>query len=283
MSFKIYLQDLGLGEDTIRVYTSTARSLQKYQKTRDLTTGTAVKNYLRKRIIKGRGYHVLYAIKHYLKYKKVNRDLIEKLPKPKRSDPEVDVGTYVTRKQLNQILHVLQDNNIKKYFVIATIQAYCGTRPSETIKLNKKNFEYDSKTRQLKITVLGKGRRKGVTVLHPPLSYKVVYPYIIKQGEHPFLTKTFNNIESSEALKAVKYVYKEYYLHIKKASESIGVKNFKPHDFRRNLANDLINSGSNINDIQQVLRHKDASTTLLYFKKDTTKIGETLSGLYEIK
>ena len=283
MAFKTYLQDLGLGEDTIRVYTSTIRSLKKYQKSRKYTIGEAVTKYLRKRIIKARGYPVLYAIKHYLKYKKVPGEVINKLPKPKRSDPEIDVGTYVNRKQINQILHILQEHPIKKYFVIAVIQAYCGTRPGETIKLNKSNIKFDEKTKQLKITVFGKGRRKGLTVIHPPLSNKVVYPYVIKQGDYPFLTKTFNNIESEEALKAIKSVYKEYYLHVKKAGESIGVKNFKPHDFRRNLANDLISGGSDINIIQQVLRHKDPTTTILYFKKDTAKIGETLGGLYNLK
>lgn len=278
MSFRDYLRDLGLSENTIRVYSSTVRGLGKrLEKGKGVDEG--LRKYLHKRIIRGRSYYTRYAIKHYLKYKNMPETVFMSLPKPKLGDSEVEVATYVDRNKIKQILWHLKKWPEKKYYVIAVIQAYCGTRPSETIKLNKKNFRMGDDN-ILTITVYGKGRKTRKTLIYPPMSTEVVHKYISNKGQYPFIFQTIKNIESQNALQAVLSVYKTYYLHVKESALAVGIDGFKPHDFRRNFADALLSNGNDIYTVQQALGHSDIKTTLIYLKNDVSRFKEALKDLY---
>jgi site-specific recombinase XerD len=44
------------------------------------------------------------------------------------------------------------------------------------------------------------------------------------------------------------------------------------HTFRHTLATDLLRAGASLDEIGELLRHKDASTTALYAKVDLTTL-----------
>lgn len=276
-SFRQYLVDQGLSENTIRVYTSVYKRINKEARGTTKRNIVVLEDYLKKRIIKGRSYYVRYAVNHYLRY--IGKpELIPKMPKPKMSDPETMKATYVDRKTIVQILKNLKSLPNKKWWVIATIQAYCGTRPAETIKLNRKNIEIQLDGSVI-LRIFGKGRRARPTVLFKPLS-KIVIEYSRRRGPHPFLSQTFKSVESEEALKAIQSDYHAYYLNVKRVAGELGYPDFSPHDFRRNFAEDLKKLGYDINLVQEALGHKDPRTTLIYFKRDVKNIAKAIKRLY---
>jgi len=61
-------------------------------------------------------------------------------------------------------------------------------------------------------------------------------------------------------------------------SRSSGVS-FTSHSGRRTLCTELVHKGTNIFDVQQLMRHKDISTTMLYYQKDESRLGEIMESL----
>ena len=61
-------------------------------------------------------------------------------------------------------------------------------------------------------------------------------------------------------------------------SRSSGVS-FTSHSGRRTLCTELVQKGTNIFDVQQLMRHKDISTTMLYYQKDESRLGEIMESL----
>ena len=54
---------------------------------------------------------------------------------------------------------------------------------------------------------------------------------------------------------------------------------FTSHSSRRTLCTELVHKGTNIFDVQQLMRHKDISTTMLYYQKDESRLGEIMESL----
>jgi|TARA_B100002003_G_C13987443_1_gene477255 site-specific recombinase XerD len=54
---------------------------------------------------------------------------------------------------------------------------------------------------------------------------------------------------------------------------------FSSHSSRRTLCTELVQKGTNIFDVQQLMRHRDVSTTMLYYQKDESRLGEIMKDL----
>jgi len=277
-TYKEYLEGEGLSPETIRVYTSVINNLQKQMKKTNKKPLDLINTYLKKRTIKGRAYYTRYAIAHYLKHKG-KETTIPKLPKPKITDTDKEPGTYIPRNKINKILSILRNYPDKKYYILAIIQAYCGTRPQETIKLKKANIKQNP-DKSLLIELIGKGGYKRATALYPPLS-NAVWAYVENRGVYPFINQKINDINDEHSMKVTKTIYHRYYTLVQEAAQTINITGFKPHDFRRNFAEDLKNKDYPIHIIQQALGHKSLMTTTIYFRKDISTFSPALKELYK--
>ena len=66
--------------------------------------------------------------------------------------------------------------------------------------------------------------------------------------------------------------------HFEAMSKKVGVK-FTSHSGRRSICTRLVHEGTNMFDVQALMRHKDISTTMLYYQKDEVRLGSIMESL----
>ena len=59
---------------------------------------------------------------------------------------------------------------------------------------------------------------------------------------------------------------------VRSACRAAGIEEFGPHTLRRSLGTRLLNEGSGLEQIAQVLRHKSVASTVVYAKADLVSL-----------
>lgn len=175
--------------------------------------------------------------------KKLNNDYLKGI-KRKSTLPDV-----LSIEELKQVLETI--NNVKHKAIISLIYS-CGLRISECINL--KISDIDSKRMLIKI-VQGKGKRDRLVQLSPKLLgllrdyYKLYHPKVhLFQGQ-------FKDEYSAKSIQNV----------LKKALQKCGnTKKITVHSLRHSFATHLIEQGTDIRIVQEILGHKDIRTTQIY-------------------
>ena len=67
-------------------------------------------------------------------------------------------------------------------------------------------------------------------------------------------------------------------LHFMSMSKKSGIK-FTSHSGRRSMCTKLVHEGTNMFDVQALMRHEDISTTMLYYQKDEVRLGSIMETL----
>jgi len=164
--------------------------------------------------------------------------------KRKSSLPDV-----LSIEEVKQVLDSI--DNIKHKAIISLIYS-CGLRISECINL--KIADIDSKRMLIKI-VQGKGKKDRLVQLSPKLLellrnyYKQYHP-----KEHLFQGQ-FKDEYSAKSIQNL----------LKKALQKCGIaKKITVHSLRHSFATHLIEQGTDIRIVQEILGHKDIRTTQIY-------------------
>lgn len=133
----------------------------------------------------------------------------------------------------------------------------------------------------------GKGGKTYYTILLPEVKVEFV-DYMLMR---PAVTgnELFFSADGGGAVRGVQFDANGHPLTItanglrriiKRRCEAAGLPSLRPHDFRRGLGNLLLSKGSDLRMVQQVLGHKDLSTTTRYAKHlpeaITLRIGEIM-------
>lgn len=177
-----------------------------------------------------------------------------KLPKIEKKLP-----LYLTIEEVDNLLNI----NPKKpldYRNIAMLEVMYGSglRISEVCDLKINNIDYDEDI----IRVMGKGSKERIV----PMNNKTInslkeyinnYRSFLlkeKQSEYVFLNKSGNKLSRVGFFKIVK-----------KLCEECGIKKeISPHTLRHSFATHLLNNGTNLRVIQELLGHSNITTTQIY-------------------
>ncbi|NMB66709.1 tyrosine-type recombinase/integrase [Candidatus Woesearchaeota archaeon] len=189
----------------------------------------------------------------------LNTKFEEKLPLARKS---LKLPLVLSKEEINKIID--SENNLKHKLVIMFLY-YAGLRLDETRNLNWQDIDFDRETIHLKTA---KGDKERIVFLHKKLidalkmyGIKEEGPIFISQREGKYNKRTIQQI-------------------IKSASKKVGIKKrVTPHTLRHSFATHLLESGTDIRYIQQLLGHKDLKTTQIYThvaNKDIKKLANLL-------
>lgn len=180
---------------------------------------------------------------------------------PKTIDSENSL--LATREALK--LNKEQWLNLRNYAIILLIYG-CGLRISEALSICKSNLGGEF------IVVTGKGNKTRSVPILPQITlainqYLELCPYTLNNSEPLFLGKQGKPLNQREFRKCIEAI-----------RHSLNLPEFTtPHAFRHGFASHLLASGADLRSIQELLGHKNLSTTQIYTQVDQKRIFDIYS------
>ncbi|MGZ9675685.1 site-specific tyrosine recombinase/integron integrase [Flavobacterium sp. GNP001] len=203
---------------------------------------------------------IVNAIKLYFSTVQETKIEIEKIHRPKR---EKVLPNVLSKQEVKQILNA--HNNIKHKTMLSLIYS-CGLRRSEL--LNLKPVDIDSK-RNIIIIRQGKGKKDRIAPLSPKILDMLRTYYT---GYKP-KTWLFEGMYVGEP-----YSEKSLQSVLKQALEKVNItKPVSLHWLRHSFATHLLESGTDLRYIQELLGHNSSKTTEIYTHVSTKNIQQIKS------
>ena len=179
---------------------------------------------------------------------------------------------FVTKNEIQKLLNATKKGDEEDAFAYAVLNLLfsSGIRVSELVNLKLKNFKIEEKL----LMVTG----KGIKDRYVPLRDEAIYAI------NDYLKKVRNLIPRPLIDKEILFLNKNgrkynrnsvYYLVRKCASIANIQKEISPHVLRHTFATVLINNGASVRHVQEMLGHKNVSTTEIYTHVDTNRILST--------
>ncbi len=277
--FKYYLEDnLRLSENTINAYVTDLYQYQdflnKFEKINDVSeiTREDIVKYIaslkRKELSKKTIARKVTCIKDFHKYlfkegyTKENVSLHIENPKTDKSLPVV-----LTIEEINRMISSIDGNeplDIRNRAMMETLYA-TGMRISELLDVELKDLHLNEKY----IMVIGKGNKERQVPLGE-MAVIAIRKYIerarLKIASKPSNLLFFN-------YKGEKMSRQGFFKYIKKLAQECGIeKEISPHTIRHSFATHLLEGGTDLRVVQELLGHEDISTTQIYTHIDKTKL-----------
>jgi site-specific recombinase XerD len=190
-----------------------------------------------------------------VKYFKIiyDKDLNLKALYPQRKSNYLP--NYLSKQEVKTMLDSI--TNLKHKLIIATIYS-CGLRLSELINL--KISDINSKTMQIKVCN-SKNQKDRYVVLSEKLLTMLKEYYLIYRPQK-YLIESINNTQYSDS--SVQKLVK------RAAKKAKILSKVTPHTLRHSYATHLLEAGTDIRIIQELLGHASIKTTTLYTHLSTT-------------
>ncbi|MBQ6784013.1 MAG: site-specific tyrosine recombinase XerD [Acholeplasmatales bacterium] len=278
--FKYYLEyNLRLSENTINAYMTDLYQYEEfmvvYEKIEDEEEierediNKYIQSLKRKKLSKQSISRKIIAIKEFHKFlfkEKVTREnLAESIDTPKvdKKLPEV-LSIDEISKMINSIDG--DDPLSLRNRAMMEVLYSSGLRISELLSLTNEQIHY--KDQYLSIT--GKGDKERIV----PLGYYAVIALRKYMGE------ARDSLLNGKKSNLVFFNYKGdmmsrqgFFKYIKKLAEENGItKEISPHTIRHSFATHLLENGTDLRTIQEMLGHEDISTTQIYTHLDRSRI-----------
>lgn len=249
----------GYSKKTIENYT---HHVKKY-----LKSGKSPRDYLLFLINENKSDETLrligFAIKFYLKTSNKNSkdidSIIKNIPNLKR---EKKLPVILSKEEIESM--VLATNNLTHRLIIQ-VGYSAGLRSSEIINLQWKDIDFNRNTIHIK---KGKGKKDRIVMLSEKVKESLENLKNEKLG-YVFITT-----------RCGKYTQRTIQKIIENTAKKAGIKKkISPHNLRHSFATHLLERGTDIRYIKDLLGHSDISTTLIYTKvsnKDLSKIKSPL-------
>lgn len=205
------------------------------------------------------------AIKLYLKVHELDMGELQDIERPRRSRPLPNV---LSKEEVRRILEV--KGNLKHRTMLSLIYA-CGLRRSELLNLKPDDV---ASQRKLLIIRQGKGRKDRVV----PISDKIIrmlreYYKAYQPERWLFEGQKPGTPYSPKSLSSV----------LKQAVDKAGIKkNVTLHWLRHSYATHLLESGTDLRYIQELLGHKSSRTTEIYTHVSTKSLHNIKSPFDEL-
>ncbi len=261
-SFKVYLNTKRYSPNTIKTYSESLQVFFTYFNDKEIKTidnsdvVEFYKNYILERKLSiSFQNQIINAIKLYFKIIKETAINVEKIYRPKT---EKLLPNVLSKEEVKKILSA--HSNIKHKTMLSLIYS-CGLRRSELINL--KLNEIDSK-RNIVIIKQGKGRKDRIA----PLSQGILVMLRAYYKTNKPITYLFEGREAG-----TKYDERSLSEVLKQAVDKAYIK--KPvslHWLRHSYATHLLESGTDLRYIQEILGHKSSKTTEIYTHVSTKSL-----------
>jgi len=256
------LQQKRYSESTIKTYTSYFRQFQDYFSNHDLKqiSKDQINSYIlelinERNISPSQQNQRINAIKFY--YEKVLGRLKEffHVERPKK---ERKLPTILSKEEVHLLLN--QTNNLKHRCILTTIYS-AGLRRSELIQL--KSEDIDSKRKLIKIRG-AKGKKDRYTILSSTL-IELLREYYRSYSPKEWLFEGQNGGKYSAT--SIEKIFKA-------AVKRAGIHKYvTPHSLRHSFATHLLEQGTNLRYIQEILGHENPKTTQIYTHVATNELG----------
>lgn len=223
-----------------------------------------IRNYLEKLVDKGKSSSTLNTVYSALKFyfeKILHRRFFVNIPRAKSSKklPEV-----FTKDEVKRILATIQ--NVKHKLLLGLMYS-SGLRVSEIVNLKVKDLDFGG--RGLKVRQ-GKGVKDRITILAFKVA-GVLEKYVKNKKSDDYL------FESSRGGKLTERSVQKVFVRALKES---GIKKLAScHSLRHSFATHLLEGGTDIRYIQELLGHKRLETTQIYTKVTSGKLRDIGSPL----
>jgi len=253
---KIYFEQLKLkrySENTIKSYVSELKKFCTFYAPQDLDTLTTddIKNYLLHLVHKNKvstscQNQAISAIKFYyekiLKHPKLKFDI--ERPRKSKTLPK----TISEKEVLNLLKHTI---NLKHKSIIALLYS-SGLRVSELIALKEEHLNFENYTIFIK---QAKGFKDRITVLGTSTA-SVIKKYIENYNPKDYLFEGQNG---------GKYSARSINKFIQRNAKAAGIsQHISAHTLRHSFATHLLNNGTDIRLIKELLGHNSIKTTQIY-------------------
>lgn len=203
----------------------------------------------------------LSSIRTYYKYL-LDKKIVDNNPFKSISNPKKDkkLPNFLNYEEIMKIFDSIDEEKIlgKRDRCIVEVLYDTGVRVSELVNIKIKDIDFNEKT----ISIFGKGRKERIVYFGDYL-YDVLNDYINncrkillsnKSCEYLILNSKGSQITTRGVEKIIDKVVKDASLRHK----------ISPHVLRHTFATHMLNGGSDIKTIQQLLGHESLSTTGIY-------------------
>ncbi len=244
--------DFLASQSPTRPLTTTAISADSIRQYRlYLSRFTDKNNLTLKRVTQN--YHLI-ALRSFLKYC-LKRDIAvvapEKIDLPKAESRSIK---FLEREQVERLLKI--PGNLRDKAIMEVLFS-TGLRVSELTKLNRDQINFDRR----EFGVIGKGRRARVVFLSDAAA-GWVQKYLAGRSDTDtaLFTRTAGKKDAPQRLtpRSVQRLVEKY---VKQAHLPVKIT---PHGLRHSFATDLLTGGADLRAIQEMLGHKNVSTTQIY-------------------
>lgn len=190
---------------------------------------------------------ILFFFKSVLKQKDMN---YLDLPKPKKKKP---LPKTLSKEEVKELIGNIKN---KKHRLMISLLYSCGLRVSELVSLKRENILLD---RNLILIKAGKGGKDRNTLLSNKIKQELL---------HHLLNTEFKTKYLFETNRKTKYTTRTIQEILNKSIE----KKVTPHMLRHSFATHLLESGTDIRVIQQLLGHNNISTTQIYLQVSSREL-----------
>ena len=210
-------------------------------------------------------YHLI-ALRSFLKYC-IKRDIPvvspDKIDLPKSESRSLN---FLGRDDVERLLsmpEISKPDGLRDKAIMETLFS-TGLRVSELVRLNRDKINLEKK----EFGIIGKGRRPRVVFLSDSAADWITRYLDIREDSLPpvFIRyggkKADENDRTGESLRlSARSVERSVEKYVKKAKLTMKIT---PHGLRHSFATDLLSAGADLRAIQEMLGHKNISTTQIY-------------------
>lgn len=212
---------------------------------------------------KTQGYHAI-ALRSFLKWLIKNDKQVlapEKIELPK---PEGHSVKFLNGEQVDRLLNspTLSTTNGKRDKAILEVFYSTGLRVSELVKLDRNKVDLDRR----EFGVIGKGNRNRVVFLSGRAA-DWVKQYLGARDDNylPLFIRHKGNFGPEISDEEVRLNVRSVQRMIKKYAQKVKIPvDVTPHVLRHSFATDLLMAGADLRSVQEMLGHKNISTTQIY-------------------
>lgn len=183
----------------------------------------------------------------YAYFNILGRDITAGIKRPKR---EKRIPTVLTIEEVRKLISSI--NNSKSRMMISMIYA-CGFRVSEIVSLKIKDIDFNEKTGHIR-----QAKGKKDRFFNIPASISEELRKHAEEQQNKNIELLFSGPKGMLSTRNIEKI-------VKKAALKAGIgKRVMPHTLRHSFATHLLESGTDIRKIQELLGHADLSTTQIY-------------------
>jgi site-specific recombinase XerD len=258
----------GFSQKTVKSYLYYITEVLKYSNKNPKTIKTAnIRNYLEKLANENKSASTLNSAYSALKFyfeKILHRKFFVNIPRAKK-DKKLPV--VLSKREIKLILGTI--NNAKHKLCLALMYS-AGLRVSEIIKLKVKDLDFDN---QILWVRGGKGNKDRQTLL-PKILINVLKKYTKNSNLDDYVFES-----SRGGILTERSIQKVFHNALIKSKIC---KNATCHSLRHSFATHLLEAGTDIRYIQELLGHKRLETTQIYTKVANNKLRNIKSPLDNI-